>query len=69
MNMAKKRTNIVPIIEDAMHPAKFRMLVGMVDVMFSDVAQPDQVWILYSFCLLDVICLCVIIFCVRCFFL
>ncbi|XP_020968740.1 mediator of RNA polymerase II transcription subunit 36a isoform X2 [Arachis ipaensis] len=42
VNMAKKRTNIIPIIEDARHPAKYRMLVGMVDVIFSDVAQPDQ---------------------------
>uniref|UniRef100_A0A6N2KB38 Uncharacterized protein n=1 Tax=Salix viminalis TaxID=40686 RepID=A0A6N2KB38_SALVM len=29
----------IPIIEDARHPAKYRMLVGMVDVIFSDVAQ------------------------------
>ena len=43
VNMAKKRTNIIPIIEDARHPARYRMLVGMVDVIFSDVAQPDQV--------------------------
>ncbi|CAN6987459.1 unnamed protein product [Brassica rapa subsp. trilocularis] len=42
VNMAKKRTNIIPIIEDARHPAKYRMLVGMVDVVFADVAQPDQ---------------------------
>ncbi|KAK7256389.1 hypothetical protein RIF29_29832 [Crotalaria pallida] len=41
--MAKKRTNVIPVIEDARHPAKYRMLVGMVDVIFSDVAQPDQV--------------------------
>ena len=44
VNMAKKRTNVIPIIEDARHPAKYRMLVGMVDVIFSDVAQPDQVY-------------------------
>ncbi|PPD86977.1 hypothetical protein GOBAR_DD16088 [Gossypium barbadense] len=31
VNMAKKRTNVIPIIEDARHPAKYRMLVGMVD--------------------------------------
>ena len=44
LNMAKKRTNVIPIIEDARHPSKYRMLVlGMVDVIFSDVAQPDQV--------------------------
>lgn len=49
--MAKKRTNVIPIIEDARHPAKYRMLVGMVDVIFSDVAQPDQVLfvLLYDF--------------------
>ena len=41
-NMAKKRPNIVPILEDARQPLKYRMLVGMVDVIFSDVAQPDQ---------------------------
>mmetsp|Transcript_6779 Transcript_6779/g.11835 ORF Transcript_6779/g.11835 Transcript_6779/m.11835 type:complete len:191 (+) Transcript_6779:392-964(+) len=42
INMAKKRTNVVPIIEDARKPQNYRMLVGMVDAMFSDVAQPDQ---------------------------
>ena len=42
VNLAKKRTNVVPIIEDARHPAKYRMLVSMVDVIFADVAQPDQ---------------------------
>ena len=42
LNVAKQRTNIIPIIEDARHPHKYRMLVGMVDVIFADVAQPDQ---------------------------
>uniref|UniRef100_A0A2C9JSF4 rRNA 2'-O-methyltransferase fibrillarin n=1 Tax=Biomphalaria glabrata TaxID=6526 RepID=A0A2C9JSF4_BIOGL len=42
LNVAKKRINIIPIIEDARHPHKYRMLVGMVDVIFADVAQPDQ---------------------------
>jgi len=42
INCAKKRTNIIPIKEDARHPLKYRMLVGMVDVIFADVAQPDQ---------------------------
>ncbi|KAI9095535.1 Fibrillarin-domain-containing protein [Phlyctochytrium arcticum] len=42
ITMAKKRTNVIPIIEDARHPHKYRMLVGMVDVIFADVAQPDQ---------------------------
>jgi len=42
LNMAKTRPNVVPIIEDARHPLKYRMLVGMVDTIFADVAQPDQ---------------------------
>ena len=41
--MAKKRPNVIPIIEDARHPARYRMLVPMVDAIFADVAQPDQV--------------------------
>jgi len=42
IGVAKKRTNIIPIVEDARYPLKYRMLVGMVDVIFADVAQPDQ---------------------------
>ncbi len=42
VEMAKRRPNIVPIIEDARHPVKYRMLVPMVDCIFMDVAQPDQ---------------------------
>lgn len=40
--MATHRTNVIPIVEDARHPLKYRMLMGMVDVIFADVAQPDQ---------------------------
>ena len=44
LNMAKRRMNVVPIIEDARYPAKYRMMLGcgLVDVIFADVAQPDQ---------------------------
>lgn len=42
LGVAKKRNNVIPIIEDARHPHKYRMLVPMVDVIFADVAQPDQ---------------------------
>lgn len=41
-NMAKRRPNVVPIVDDARQPQRYRMLVGMVDVIFADVAQPDQ---------------------------
>lgn len=42
VEMAKRRPNIVPIVEDARHPLKYRSLVSLVDVIFADVAQPDQ---------------------------
>ncbi|KAI6371209.1 Small subunit processome complex component [Pyricularia grisea] len=42
INMATKRTNVIPIVEDARHPLKYRMVVPMVDCIFADVAQPDQ---------------------------
>ncbi|KAL2118175.1 hypothetical protein VTJ04DRAFT_7835 [Mycothermus thermophilus] len=42
INMATRRTNVIPIIEDARKPMAYRMLLPMVDVIFADVAQPDQ---------------------------
>ena len=41
-NMAKQRTNLIPIIEDGRKPWRYRMMVSMVDCIFADVAQPDQ---------------------------
>jgi rRNA 2'-O-methyltransferase fibrillarin len=40
--MATLRPNIVPIIEDARYPQKYRMLVPMVDCLFADIMQADQ---------------------------
>ena len=34
--------SLIAIVEDARYPAKYRMLLSQVDVIFSDVAQPDQ---------------------------
>ncbi|CRK32408.1 hypothetical protein BN1708_016102 [Verticillium longisporum] len=42
IGMASKRTNVVPIVEDARQPLKYRMIMPMVDCIFADVAQPDQ---------------------------
>ncbi len=43
INMAKKRPNIVPIIEDARKPQNYRFVIPtLVDCIFADVAQPDQ---------------------------
>jgi rRNA 2'-O-methyltransferase fibrillarin len=41
-NLAKRRPNIVPIVEDARYPLRYRLLLSMVDCIFADVAQPDQ---------------------------
>lgn len=39
INVAKKRTNVIPIIEDARHPHKYRMLMGKHTVRtFKDVS-------------------------------
>jgi rRNA 2'-O-methyltransferase fibrillarin len=41
--MAKKRPNIVPIIDDARKPQNYRFVIPeLVDCIFADVAQPDQ---------------------------
>jgi rRNA 2'-O-methyltransferase fibrillarin len=42
INMATHRTNVIPIVDDARHPLKYRMLLPMVDVIFADVAQPGM---------------------------
>ncbi|KAG5375158.1 hypothetical protein IGI04_039754 [Brassica rapa subsp. trilocularis] len=35
VNMAKTRPNVIPVIEDARNPAKYKMLVSMVDVSYA----------------------------------
>jgi rRNA 2'-O-methyltransferase fibrillarin len=42
INMATRRPNVIPIVEDARHPLKYRMLLPMVDCIFADVAQPGM---------------------------
>jgi len=42
VRMAQERTNVVPILADARKVQHYRLMVPMVDVIFSDVAQPDQ---------------------------
>lgn len=51
INMAKKRTNVIPIIEDARRPSNYRFIIDqMVDFVFADVAQPDQARIIAINC-------------------
>ena len=45
-NVCKYRRNMFPIFADARKPELYRMLVGPVDVVYCDVAQPKQASIL-----------------------
>ncbi|HDM45164.1 MAG TPA: fibrillarin-like rRNA/tRNA 2'-O-methyltransferase, partial [Candidatus Bathyarchaeota archaeon] len=45
-NVASHRSNVVPILEDARLPSRYSHLVGEVDVIYCDVAQPEQAKIL-----------------------
>lgn len=44
--LCERRRNMVPILADARDPASYRFLVGEADVIYQDVAQPDQTEIL-----------------------
>ena len=40
--LAKRRDNIVPILEDAFHPERFRAMVPPVEILYQDVSQKEQ---------------------------
>ena len=42
INLAKKRTNLIPILSDARKPEKYYW-VEEVDVLYVDIAQPDEI--------------------------
>ncbi|HDD66453.1 MAG TPA: fibrillarin-like rRNA/tRNA 2'-O-methyltransferase, partial [Nitrososphaeria archaeon] len=41
-NVSDKRPNIIPIFADARKPGTYSSIVGEVDVIYCDVAQPEQ---------------------------
>jgi len=45
-NLCEHRSNIYPVLADARLPEKYRTTVNSVDVIYSDVAQPEQAKIL-----------------------
>ncbi|MCF8884733.1 MAG: fibrillarin-like rRNA/tRNA 2'-O-methyltransferase [Nitrososphaerota archaeon] len=45
-NVAQHRKNVVPIYADARKPREYSSIVGQVDVIYCDVAQPEQARIL-----------------------
>ncbi len=42
ITVAEERKNLIPILADARFPQKYRYIVDLVDVIYADVAQPDQ---------------------------
>jgi fibrillarin-like pre-rRNA processing protein len=49
VHLSASRNNILPIVEDARHPTRYASLVaGPIDVVYQDVAQPNQADILYE---------------------
>jgi fibrillarin-like rRNA methylase len=40
--LAEHRSNIIPLLQDVRYPSQYAFLVGSVDVIYSDVSQPDQ---------------------------
>lgn len=50
LEVARRRKNIVPIMADAARPEQYAPLVETVDVLYQDVAQPDQAMIAIRNC-------------------
>lgn len=50
LEVARRRSNIVPIMADASRPELYAPLVEEVDLLYQDVAQPDQAAILIRNC-------------------
>jgi len=42
IELAKKRKNLTPLLQDARRPEDYQYLVGDIDVVYQDVAQPNQ---------------------------
>jgi fibrillarin-like pre-rRNA processing protein len=51
LEVARRRSNIVPIMADAGQPASYAALVEEVDLLYQDVAQPDQAAIALQNCM------------------
>ncbi|HEX6561970.1 MAG TPA: fibrillarin-like rRNA/tRNA 2'-O-methyltransferase [Nitrososphaera sp.] len=49
-NVASKRKNVVPVLEDARKPNSYFSVFGKVDVVYCDIAQPDQTDIAIANC-------------------
>jgi fibrillarin-like pre-rRNA processing protein len=50
LEVARRRKNLVPIMADASRPEQYAPMVEAVDLIYQDVAQPDQAAILVRNC-------------------
>jgi fibrillarin-like pre-rRNA processing protein len=50
MRVANYRPNVIPIVEDARKPDAYFSITGKVDVVYCDIAQPDQTEIAMANC-------------------
>ena len=50
LEVARRRKNVMPIMADASRPERYAPLVESVDLLYQDVAQPDQAAIALSNC-------------------
>ncbi|ABS55035.1 fibrillarin [Methanoregula boonei 6A8] len=50
LEVARRRTNVIPIMADASRPEQYAPLVEAVDLLYQDVAQPDQAAIALANC-------------------
>ncbi|MEM0118190.1 MAG: fibrillarin-like rRNA/tRNA 2'-O-methyltransferase [Conexivisphaerales archaeon] len=41
-HVARYRKNVIPIVEDARRPERYSVVYGRIDVVYCDIAQPDQ---------------------------
>lgn len=50
LEVSRRRRNIIPIMADAAHPEQYAPLVESVDLLYQDVAQPEQAGIALRNC-------------------
>ena len=48
--VASRRPNVVPVLSDARRPGEYASVFGKADLVYSDIAQPDQTAIAMSNC-------------------
>jgi fibrillarin-like pre-rRNA processing protein len=49
-NVSSKRTNVIPIVEDARKPRSYFSIFDKMDLVYCDIAQPDQTTIAIDNC-------------------